>query len=349
MTRSVRGLALAAALLGSVSAHAQAPADWQIAYDYLVQDVCVDAADAAQPGVSPLDGAARCPRHRDLRVGERLAYHKHDWAEAGSRAALPEGEQRSDSFPVRLGTLGIAVAQSFDFGAPPRRFGWVDSSDGGQIAIFSPASVSYGLTEDGGDGLQFFFGHDCRAAGAADRLRDAWVIVTRDFAPDRPGETVARLTKSWDRCPGALSYAFTRWHVEALSLRVNLAGRTAPHDFVALISDHFGGRDPARANHLERFYFARELGLLRWERWENLARPGDPAERAHAAARAAALAASDRCDAVAAPPALTGQWLMADCRQWTQLVPPTDPAGDPPGFWVDDLASRPAAAALFAK
>lgn len=348
--RCIAALGIAGALAPCAApAQDAVPAEWRLAYDYLVQDVCVDAADAALIGVSPLDGPVRCPRHRDLRRGERLPYHRHDWASRADRAALPGGYQRSDSFPIRTRLLGVAVAQSFDFGAPPARFGRFDPSDGGQIAIFSPASVSFGLTEDGGDGLSLFFGRDCAAPGAADRLRDSWVIVARGFTPDRPGETVARLSKSWNRCPGALGYAFTRWQVRSVTWRVATAGRIDHAALATLISDHFGGRDPERANHLERFYFTRELGNVRWERWENLARPGDPAARTGAEARAADLAASDRCDALADPPAATGQWLMADCRQWTNIVPPDDPAGDPPGFWVDGLASRPAVAPLFAK
>jgi hypothetical protein len=345
-------LVLIAGLLAGVPAQARAEvplsADWRLVFDYLVQDVCVGPSGAAQAGVSPLEGPGSCPRQRDLEIGERLPYHKHDWADGGARAALPDGYQRSDSVPIRAPRLGVAVVQSFDFGAPPNRFGSIDPGDGGQIAIFSPASVSYGVTEDGGDGLQLFLGPDCTAPGAVDRLRDSWVIVARGFTPDRPGETVARLTKWPDRCPGALGYAFTRWHVQSLRLRIATAGRTGHHDFATLISDHFGGRDPERANHLERFYFTRELGLVRWERWENLARPGDPMARADADARAAALAASDRCDAVAAAPAATGRWLMIDCRQWTRIVAPRDPAGDAPGFWIDALKANPIAAPLFA-
>src|SRR5262249_33477009 len=114
------------------------------------------------------------------------------------------------------------------------------------------------------------------------------------------------------------------------------------------VGDHCGGRDPELANHLERFYFARALGLVRWEHWENLARPGDPAERTDVDARAATLAASERCEAVEEPPASTGRWLMTDCRQWTNLVAARDPAGDPTAFWVDRLRRYDASADLFA-
>jgi hypothetical protein len=342
--RILRLLAVAAAIAGSAGGAArgaEAPPDWRVVYDFMIQDACVDAAGAPLIGVSPLDGPARCPVHRDLRVGERLPYHKHDWAELRDRAAQPDGVQRSDSFPIRTRRLGVAVVQTFDFGTPPRRFDRFDAGDGGQLAIVSAGSVFYGLTEDGGDGLQLFRGPDCASPDPAARLRDSWVLVDRTFAPGRPGERLARLTKWPDRCPHALSNAFTRWHTRALRLRVRSGGHPDARADQTLISDHFGGRDPEVANHLERFYFTRALGYVRWERWENLARPGAAIARANAAAAAAALATSDRCDPVAEPPAPTGTWIMIDCRQWTHVVPPADPAGDPPRFWVDRLAAHP--------
>jgi hypothetical protein len=324
------------------------PPGWRLVFDFLVQDVCIDAAGRALIGVSPVDGPDRCPAHRDLAVGERLPYHKHDWAELRDRPAQPTGVHRSDSFPIRPRRLGVAVVQTFDFGTHPRVFDRFDAGDGGQLAIFSEDSVSFGLTEDGGDGLQFFQGPDCAASDPVARLRNAWVLVDRGFAPERPGERLARLTKWPERCPHALSNAFTRWHVRSLALRVNTGGRIDTRAFDTLVSDHFGGRDPALANHLERFYFTRALGSVRWERWENLARPGAAIARAGAEANAAALATSDRCDAIAEPPAATGRWIMIDCRQWTTIVPPADPAGDPPRFWIDRLEAHPATRALLA-
>ena len=332
-------------------AASDAPAGWELAYDYLVQDVCLDAAGLVVTGASPLDGPERCPRHRDLRVGERLPYHKHDWASRDDAPRLPAGYQRSDSFPIRSTSLGVAVVQTFDFGDPPRGFDRFDVGDGGQIAIFSPRSVSFGLTEDAGDGLQFFYGAACATGGPIERLHDSWVLVDASFARSRSGETLARITKWRDRCPDRLGNAFTRWHERTLSLHVRSAGRETRRSVTLLISDHFGGRNPELANHLERFYFARELGLLRWERWENLARPGDAMVRAGVdlAAHAAALAASGRCDDIAEAPAPTGMWLMIDCRQWTNVVAPRDPVGDPPGFWVDRLRGYEASADLFAE
>lgn len=353
MLPAMSGIRIAALLLVALTAStaraAELPSDWRLVYDYMIQDACVGPDGALLVGVSPIDGPARCPRHRDLRVGERLPYHKHDWAELRDRAAQPTGVHRSDAFPIRTRALGLAVVQTFDFGTDPRVFGRFDAGDGGQIAIFSARTVSYGLTEDGGDGLQFFYGPACAAGDPVERLRNSWVLVDRSAETARSGTLLARLTKWSDRCPHALSNAHTRWKVRRLTVRVRSAGQDGARTFETLVSDHFGGRDPEVANHLERFYFTRALGYVRWERWENMARPGAPIARERAEENAAALAVSDRCDAIAEPPAATGRWIMIDCRQWTTMVPPDDPRGDPARFWVERLETLPETRALLAE
>jgi hypothetical protein len=40
--------------------------------------------------------------------------------------------------------------------------------------------------------------------------------------------------------------------------------------------------------------------------------------------------------------------VLIDCREWTRIVPPSEPAGDRPGFFVKELRSRADAPAFFA-
>ncbi len=271
-------LASCAALAAS-----EAPAGWEMVFGFLVQDVCIDTQSQVLPGVSPIDAA--CTRRRDIRIGERLPYHKHDWASLDARSRLPLGWQRSDSFPVIAGAYGVAVAQIWDFGDSRRAFGRFDEGDGGQIAFFSQKSAAFGVTEDGGAGLQFFIGPDCD-------LFDAWIVADRTFAPDRPGQTLARLTRRSYACPLWMNDAFTRWHVQPLTFEVKSQGREGRKSFETLVSDHFGGSDADSAGHLERMYFTRELGLTRWERWQNLG----VKESAGGREKAAYLAKSGRCE-----------------------------------------------------
>ena len=323
----------------------QPPAGWDLVYDFMVQDVCTDVSGKVLPGISPVEGSAKCPYHRNLRVGERLPYHKHDWANLAVRASLPGGYQREDSFPIRTRALGIAVAQIFDFGNNERVFGQFDHGDGGQIVVFSPRSVAFGLTEDGGGGLQFFFGPQCNARERALRISDSWIVVDRSFSLNQPGHSTTRLSQNPSACPDRLNYSFTRWQVKPVHFRYKSGEKESPVDLETLISEHFGGRDVATAGHLERFYFTRELGWTRWERWQNLLQREKPDDRAHASN----LANSGRCDQIEGVPASSGEWLMIDCRQWTNMVPAIELQGDPPGFWTNVLRNRTETRELFSE
>lgn len=327
-------LLLLALLLAAPARGSEAPPGWEAAWDFLVQEVCVTAADRPVPGATPLDGADACPRRRKLAVGERLPYHKRDWPGAADRAALPGGYQGSDSIPVRT-RFGPAVLQTYDFGDGLRRFGTLDPGDGGQVAFFTGATAAVGITEDGGAGLQLFIGPACAPV-------DGWVIVDRGFAAQPAGEVLARITRNPRQCPDRLGYAYTRWRVQPVSYRIAARGRPGRATLPTLVSEHFGGRSAAAANHLERMQFTRPLGYTRWERWQNLAVLDRAADRA----QAAALAASGRCDPGLGPPE-GGAWVMVDCREWTQMAPPDDLRGDPPGPWLDRLRAHPATAGIF--
>ncbi len=327
---------LLAVLLFVVSTPSRAqgvPPAWRDVWAFLVEDVCTDGSDHPIPGTSPLDGG--CSRPRTLRVGERLPYHKQDWAGNADQDAHPDGYQRSDSFPVSS-TLGPAVVQSYDFGDAPRAFEQFDDGDGGQVAFLGADGASFGITEDGGAGLQFFLGPDCTP-------ENGWLIAGRSFASRTTGQALARITRNAARCPQRLGYAFTRWHVQPLGYRDSLRGRTGRITLSTLVSEHFGGKDVDGAEHLERMYFTHELGYTRWERWQNLSVHDRPRDRQ----QATELGASDRCEPELEAPSATTRWVMVDCREWTRIVAPYDPAGDVPGFWLDRLRTYAATRSMF--
>ena len=113
----------------------------------------------------------------------------------------------------------------------------------------------------------------------------------------------------------------------------------------SLISDHYGGADRDTADHVERFYFTRELGGTRWERWQNTR------ERQFGAAVVAAggLVRGDRalrCGRSATGPRADGTDRLP---RMDAIVPPSDPAGDPPGFRIDAIRTRPETPAFFLK
>jgi len=320
--------------------------------DFLIQNVCLDAQGAVLAGISPADGDPACVDQRDLRPKERLPYHKHDHPNQGDRVLL--GYQRHDSFPVETAGFGEVVEHSFDFGAGAgegRQFGVFDhGSDGGDIAVLSPGRVAFAATEDGGAGFQLFIG-ECTGPVTPDALAHSWILA--EFPAERPapleGKTIARLKDlrvgNQEACPVRFNAAYTSWHVAPFRYRA-APGQGAPITLTTLISDHYGGAHRDSADHVERFYFTRELGGTRWERWQNVSGNRQfSAERIAEAAKT--YAATGRCSEAPVPEGGAAMVLI-DCREWTRIVPPSDPAGDRPGFFIETLRSRPGTPAFFA-
>ena len=167
-----------------------------------------------------------------------------------------------------------------------------------------------------------------------------------DARRDRGPAQSRRPRQGSAECPARLNAALTRWRVAPFTYRAG-PGQGAPVTLATLISDHYGGADRDTADHVERFYFTRELGGTRWERWQN-ARGNKQFSAAEIAQRAASFAATGRCGA-AEPPAGNAPMVLIDCREWTRIVPPADPAGDPPGFWIEAIRGRPEVPEFFLK
>ena len=342
----------AAASAGDTDSAASAVAAPEVISDFLIQNVCLDRSGTVLEAVSPIDGDPRCAARRDLSPGEKLPYHKHDHPSPGDRAAAPRGYQRHDSYPVETASFGRVVEHSGDFGAGEgRRFGVFDAGrgDGGDITVTSATAASFAATEDGGGGFQLFVGASCKGRVSPAGLADSWLIALFDSSRATPlqGEAVAQLDDlrvgRQDNCPSRLNAAFTRWYVRPVLYRA-AEGQGTPVALTTLISEHYGGERREGADHVERFYFTRELGSTRWERWQN--QQGSRGFSTEKLAKAAAdFALSGRCSKPEAPEG--DAFVMIDCREWTLIVAPQDPAGDRPGFFLDAVRSRHLADELF--
>jgi hypothetical protein len=314
-----------------------------IIHDLMIQNVCLDRSGAVLEGVSPVDGDRRCVTQRDLMPGEKLPYHKHDHPNMPGRAGSPQGYQRHDSFPVETGQFGIVVEHSFDFGGGGgRQFGVFDAGrgDGGDVTLLSSQAASFAATEDGGGGFQLFVGPECRDRVSAAGLTRSWIIVLLDPNAPLRGETVARLNDLKEgrqsECPARLNVAFTQWRTEPVTYRTG-EGQGVPVRLTTLISEHYGGERPESADHVERFYFTRELGSTRWERWQNLSHSRDFSSDQLTKA-ASDFAATGRCSKPNMPAG--GAFVMIDCREWTRIVRPENAGGDSAGFFVDAVRTR---------
>src|SRR6266404_6849770 len=342
----------AAASAGDTDSAASAVAAPEVISDFLIQNVCLDMAGTALEAVSPIDGDPRCAAQRDLSPGEKLPYHKHDHPSPGDRAAVPRGYQRRDSYPVETASFGRVVEHSGDFGAGEgRRFGVFDAGrgDGGDITVTSANAASFAATEDGGGGFQLFVGASCNGRVSPAGLAASWLIALFDPSRATPlqGEAVARLDDlregRQDNCPPRLNAAFTRLYVMPVLYRA-AQGQGTPVALTTLISEHYGGERREDADHVERFYFTRELGATRWERWQNVQHSrGFSTEKL--AKAAADFVSTSRCSTPEIPQGTA--FVMIDCREWTLIVPPDNPAGDRPGFFLDAVRSRHLADELF--
>src|SRR5581483_2811389 len=162
--------------------------------------------------------------------------------------------------------------------------------------LFRSGAAAIGATEDG-SGFQLFAGA-CSGALTQAALTRSWLIATYDPARPSPlrGEATARLKDlragAQRNCPERLNAAFTAWHTADVRYRA-APGQGVPVTLPSLVSEHYGGGDPATADHVERFYFTRELGLTRWERWQN-SRGNRQYDAAAVAAAAARFAAAGR-------------------------------------------------------
>ena len=184
------------------------------------------------------------------------------------------------------------------------------------------------MTEDGGDGVQFFIGPGCRTAQPTDGGELSWLFFSGDVSNRQWHSVEARLNKgrSISACPLFFNTALTRYLADTINVPFRVVGKSEPPtDFVkpvdVIVSEHYGGNQIVSADHLERFYFARDLGLIRWERWENFDLP----KPAAFAAMAEQFAQTGRCQPWAYSIAPGNRWRMVDCRSWTTLAPQAAP------------------------
>jgi hypothetical protein len=283
--------------------------------DHLVQSACVDGAGKPTDRL-PIDPDCKTMRH--FREDDALPWRKHDWGGVGGAVT---GWQASDAVLAERGGVSFAD-QTFDFGAPaadvagrPDAFYRFDTNDGGDAIMILGDTVSAFLTQDGGTpGLQWFIGPRCSEPGRGRYL--SWFLFKADAGPEWRSVVAELGDLPKDICPQRFNHAFTRYRrvTEDFPFQ-HIVGNGPPTRRTAslptIIVEHFDAASIARAHALERFYYVRGFGKLRWEAWVT-----DPAK----ASQAETLAHSGRCAALAdsGPPA--DGWRMVDCRMWTNIV-----------------------------
>lgn len=150
--------------------------------------------------------------------------------------------------------------------------------------------------------LQHFVGPTCGG--------DGWVLFRQDAPTGHWTEMDARLANTDDgHCPSRLGHAYTRWRLEDVQWTFYFGTTREQLTLPTVVSEHYNRSSIAEATALERFYFAKGVGRVRWSAWNKTGMHTDTA----------------RCPAVPydGAPDPSG-WALADCRTWTAIEPPGD-------------------------
>lgn len=229
----------------------------------------------------------RGPDGARLTVTDMLTARRHDWP-------LPDGWEVSDSVLLPTGR----VLQTFSF----RPWGPFNAAngDGGQILEVGADGFVRGLmTRDGGKPyMQHFVGQGIGGTG--------WVFFGIDAPTGQWRELVALLSgePSADARPATLSAAFTRYRRENVGFLFHPAGWQLVD---CIVSEHYDRETIDASQAMERSYFGRGFGLLRWEAWNRT--PETPADL------------SDRYHPVDYSEAPGPGWFLEDARTYTNVVP----------------------------
>ena len=262
--------------------------------DYVVQHACSIAGDFLNCA-----GALHAQSTAEL-----ARYRKRD-------LPAPTGYQIGDC------TLNADGSIPCEFSYPPFGPFTVANGDGGELYVTDPnGTTRVKETQDGSKMgvLQHFTGPECGA--------DGWVSFRDDPPTGSWASTVARLNDTpTATCPTRLNKAFTRWRLENIPWTFYEGTSSLTVTLPTIISEHYGAATIEDARSLERFYYAKSAGRVRWSSWTKAAPTGSQL--------------SVRCPAVAfdVAPDNAG-WNLSDCRTWTAIEPA--PAG-----WTAAMYSWP--------
>jgi hypothetical protein len=298
--------------------------------NFLAQSLCLDASGKPTSQIPIIDN---CTSMRPQRADDRAVYQKHDWPD---QRVYPQyyltGHQASDSVLVNS-TASPVIEQTLDFGGDPdHRFGFMDANDGGQVVLIVHGWATAVMTQDAGAGVQWFTGNGCKRSVEDGRL--SWLFFNKAVPTGRWADTVANLGlgHSASDCPQQFNLAYTRFRREQVVFPFRLVNgntvTTSSRPLDVIVTDHFGGgnaANPAANPSLERFFFARHLGWVRWEAWKNGGSPAFATRWPAMLQQAKALNAARRCPVVDYSTSPGPGWHEIDCRIWTTIVRVTKP------------------------
>jgi hypothetical protein len=241
-----------------------------------------------------------------LLYDQQFFIRRHDW---GGSFGPNVGWQTSDSAIISDHTT---IVQTWSYG--PNLHFIPSQGDGGQIISLIGSDAVFSSTQDGSyNGIQYFVGPGCGG-------QEGWLLFDTSamHGPMSWVSRVSHLSLSRDdptACP-PLGSAFTRWQRGMVGYVFQMQGN--PIGMMALdtiLTEHYDNVDQASSVNMERNFFAKGFGNLRWEAWSK-----DPNHQV-------GNDLANRCPAnlnvngyyyVEDP-----SWHIVDCRFWTNFAPAT--------------------------
>lgn len=270
---------LALALGTAMPAAAQMRSDRMA--DFMVMDVCVDRQDKILTDLAP--GDAGCDRRRNIRAGEPIPYHLHNYPARNTPCQARLGTVSKDNVPIEKN--GVTRIVSFydkgvdhscpDVSPDAPRFGEVDAGrEGGSVqwvddqwaytmGSWSPVALSYWLTpaceETPDTSGRFRYGWVTAPAALPPRGSGGHAVFESKLVAVKGGSTLS------EGCPKRYNKPLTVW------LRDDFTYKSG-HDMDSVISMRFSSSDrdgdgPGKATQVEITYWTKEFGLTRWEKW----------------------------------------------------------------------------------
>jgi hypothetical protein len=242
-------------------------------FDYLVQDVCVDAQDRIVQG-----DPASCSRHRNLKLGERTPFLMTDWGTDENQSFFAW-----TSFPVRAedGQIRVMVSRNSNNGRPHTpnfSFSFNQNNSGYDLIDLTYSGYASIIRTSDANCLDQLFSSRRRSPSAlrspASRA-GGWILFPNTRSPSSYAATTSIINRTARTpiggkpgCTQGDSLGATFWN-NPRYYRYEGNENGQRKNLLTIRTDHFASRDLSSQNNaLEMFLFTKEYGLTRWEAWQ---------------------------------------------------------------------------------
>ena len=282
----------------------------EIIADYLMEDGCIKLSKGRASSLLSF----ACPGV----IGKKTkGYLKFDWQYNDKTDSI--GAQALFSYRNKNSIYGDVVVTLWDFGNRNRDFFTYDGVRGDGLSVVTIDSNVIGslLTVDVKKGLQYFVN---KSSCYGKKTIPGWpFFLKKNYSQGSYFNEIKISADKNKKCFPSYTKAHTRWY--KYSFRPMKSTNSLSQVVLdSIVTEHYAGKDLNSLTAMERMYFTKELGRTRWEAWKNL-NMFDNEKRDFFIKKAKRLTNSKRCIKNNLIPQQKGEWIMVDCREWTNLKP----------------------------